>query len=257
MKTKIIIAFLTLRFASTGYPVPINILGTQYTTTIADTTLNSNTNPVSSTPFSRTQSSTVPFSDSLYDSYGFLKANANAGLFGASTHTDSGPIDSYGGGFVDSLVISSSAFVESDLWFSPLTSQTTTINIQIGEYLAASPFVSADVSLLDVTSGNEVWSYGNGIFNYVGAPPGITYAITLNPVDFSAGPFTLMLDTDLNASDTYELSMLTGCAAGGDEQSTSIQLLSGLETVPEPSTFALIGLGSLAIVMVQATRRKC
>jgi hypothetical protein len=52
--------------------------------------------------------------------------------------------------------------------------------------------------------------------------------------------------------------MLTGSNANNDLENESIQLLSGLELglepVPEPSTFALIGLGSLALAMA---RRNC
>ena len=156
--------------------MPINILDTQYTTTVADNTLNINTIHESSVPFSRTQTSTVPISDSLYDSYDTLDANANAGLFAVSAFSNSGPLDGYEGGIVASLVTSSSAFVESDLWFSPLTSQTTTINIQILAYSVAMSFESEEVSLLDVTTGNEVWSYGFGTFvDVVGAPSSILH----------------------------------------------------------------------------------
>jgi len=241
--------FLTLAFASTGYPVPVNILDPQYTTTVSDYT--QNPNPAGNRiPFSRTQASNVPVSDSLYDSDdGSVVANANAGPFGISAQTAAYFFPNY------SSVSSSSAFVESDVLFSPLTSQTTTINIQLTADLGHFTYESGEVSLLDVTSGNKVWNYGYGTFTDVdGAPSGINYGTTLVYSDFSSGPVTLMLNTDLNASDTYELSMLTGSQAAGDSESESIQLLSGLETAPEPSTFALIGLGSIALAMV---RRRC
>jgi len=240
MKTKIIIALLTLTFASTGYPVPINILDTQYTTTLGDFT----SPPYPATNYSRTQSSAAPISDTLYDSHGDSEASANAGLFGVSEVTSSSPYNiSFEG------VQSSYAFVESDLWFSPLTSQTTTMNIQISLNTLQFHYQQGAVNLLDVTTGNEVWSYGNGTF-----PSGITYGTALDPSDFTEGiqgTDTLMIDTDLNASDTYELSLLAGSNSSDDFENESIQLLSGLEPVPEPSTVALIGLGSLAMVMVR------
>jgi hypothetical protein len=246
--------FLTLAFASTGYPQPINILATQYTTTVWDEAGVPNPNGT----FSRTQvSSAVPISDSLYDPVaGNSVANANAGLFGVSGFTYAFPASFPETG--STSISHSSSFAESDLWFSPLTSQTTTISIQISAL--ASSFEGGGVSLLDVTSGNELWSYGFGSFmNVVGAPSDINYGTTLSfGSDLSTGTDTLMLDTDLSASDTYELSMLTGSNANNDLENESIQLLSGLELglepVPEPSTFALIGLGSLALAMA---RRNC
>jgi len=233
--------FLTLAFASTGYSVPINILDAQYTTII------NMSSAVSENNIYRTQSLPVPISDSLYypsDPSGPTVANANAGLLGISAKTSAFS-------FAPDLIGGASAFTESDLWFSPLTSQTATINIQI----AAGPhfaFISGNVCLTDVTSGNEVWNYGWGSWiNINGAPSGIDNGTPIQwdnwPTDTPTA--TLMLDTALNASDTYQLSLRTGSRASSDSENETIQL-SGLEPVPEPSAFALVGLGSLALAMV-------
>jgi hypothetical protein len=234
--------FLTLAFASKGYSVPINILDAQYTTAVF---LNGTASS------SRTQTSPVPMSDSLYEpNYPDdpTMAIANAGLLGISARTTALPLHG--------PPAQSSAFAESDLWFSPLTSQTTTINIQLNAnfWLGGNNFTAGNVSLLDVTSGNELWNYAWGSWGVVtyGGPSGMNDG-TPFPWDTGNSHATLTLDTDLNGSDTYELIMRTGSNAATDAESESIQLLSGLEPVPEPSTFALISLG--AVVWLTLHRR--
>jgi hypothetical protein len=231
------LAFLTFTLAATGYSAPINVLGTQFTTAVSMTSIFNGTN------FSRTQTSTVPFSDSLYYFDGGTVANANAGLLGISAQTSAYPT-------IPDFIDYASAFTESALWFSPLTSQTTTINIQI-EAGPHFPFTSGNVSLFNVTSSNEVWNYGWGSWsNIYGVPAGINNGTPVPWDDLLMDPrtATLMLVTTLNASDTYELIIRTGSQAATDSENESIQL-SGLEPVPEPSTFVIIGLGSLALAI--------
>ncbi len=220
---------LTLLFTSTGYPLPINILDSQYITSVNMTSLADGT----SSP--RTQVSPAPISDSLYSFYGSTLARADAGLWGVSAHTAAFPA-------APDFIGSSSAFAESDLWFSPLTSQTTTLNVQFsaGPHFA---FTYGNVSLFDVTLNHDVWNYGWG--------SGATY-VTSVPwvITFDSGTAALALDTTLNASDTYELIMSTGSNAASDSENESFQL-SGLEPAPEPSTLALAGLGLLALALMR------
>lgn len=150
--------FLTLAFASTGYPVPIYVLNTQ--NTVAVMIAAGGGYP----QFTDSQSSQAPISDSLYTTntqaylsypagYSYPMCTANADLLAVSGMTTFNQVNEQ---------ISSSAYVESDLWFSPVTSQTATINIQYFAVGAAisEAYTAGNVSLLDVTSGNEVWNYG-------------------------------------------------------------------------------------------------
>ncbi len=74
-----------------------------------------------------------------------------------------------------------------------------------------------------------------------GNDPRVTAALTLN--------------TDFIAGDTYELSMYTGVASIEPETEEILIQLFGFEAVPEPSTLALVGLGSLALAMVHRRRQ--
>lgn len=245
--------FLTLAFASTGYPVPIYVLNTQ--NTVAVMIAAGGGYP----QFTDSQSSQAPISDSLYTTntqaylsypagYSYPMCTANADLLAVSGMTTFNQVNEQ---------ISSSAYVESDLWFSPVTSQTATINIQYFAVGAAisEAYTAGNVSLLDVTSGNEVWNYGWDYYiswaGLYGAPSGINDG---TPILFTDNSGSLTLDTDLNASDTYELIIRTGSQSGGDSEDESIQV-TGLEPIPEPSALALICLGSLALALVRRHQR--
>ena len=236
--------FLTLGFVQTGYPLPINIIATQYTTAV---NMQRSIQPYdgSTTNFSRTQVSPAPISDAVYDTFTeSLAAEANADLFAiyANTPTQSG---------IDPLFWNSSASATSDVWFSPLTSETATLNIQFsgGDHWGFSS--SGTLSLFDVTSGNEVWNYGWG-----GFAEGTVAGVPVSELNPWGETTNLQLDTDFNAGDIYELALSTLTTAQNvDPMSPSISLqLSGLEAVPEPSTFALLGLGSLVLAMARRHR---
>jgi hypothetical protein len=227
----------SLAFASRSYsfPLAIEIIDTQYTTSV--TTWNWRTGEQATPTNSRTMISSVPFSDSLYypDS-GHVEAEANVGLFSISGLTAAGnglPISPpYRGGSV--------ASVQSQIRFSPLTSVTTTINIQFsgwGQWWCS----GGSVSLFDVTSNQEAWNFGwdgsSGTVPWVvtGGDPGATAA--------------LALDTDFNAAHTYELTLRAETASNPPDTEHILIQLSGLEPVPEPSTFIFVGLGSLILAM--------
>ena len=229
---------LTLAFAQTGYPVPINILNNQYTTEVD---LEEYYNSIGAgLTISRTNSSPVPISDSLYNPVtGQLSAQANAGLFGISANTDAGAA-------YDPNAVNSHASATSELWFSPLTSQTTTINIQFSGWWQWY-YSWGTVSLLDVTSGNEQWDYGWNGFN--GTVPWVdTGGSDLRETA------TLQIDTAFNASDTYYLYMNAQTDSNPADAEQILIQLTGLEPIPEPSTFTLLGLGSLALAMMRRHR---
>jgi hypothetical protein len=236
--------FLTLTFAPTCYSVPIIVLETQYTTAALGGS-------------ESVQISPVPISDSLVIiatnpftgvAGNVTVANANAGLLEVSGNTSA---------FGDYTSVGySTAYAESDLWFSPVASQTASINIQYYAegHNGSGYYTSGNFSLVDVTSGNELWNYGwdnAPLAGVYGAPSGINIGTLIQFTDGASGNLTV--DTDLNASDTYELIMRTGSDAADDSEQESIQL-TGLEPVPEPSTFALICMGSLALALVRRHR---
>jgi hypothetical protein len=225
-------------------PMPINILETQYTTTVSVWSYSKIPPDDRGITNSRTMVSPVPISDSMYSSRGWLEAEANAGLFDVSAIADAD--DRY------DITLEAHAGAEAlaEIWFSPLASETTPINIQFsgGSYVF---YTDGQISLLDVTSGDELWKLwwnGGGLHN--GNVPW-----ELTDVGSSA---TVTLDTAFNAAHTYRLSMGTG---GGsaliDFEYSSIQLF-GLEPIPEPSAFALTGLGGALLLLprgAQAVRR--
>jgi hypothetical protein len=233
---------LTLAFASTGYSLPIDILNTQYTTTASITYFDPTT-----ADFSRTLTATVPISDSLYGVVsGALAAEDNASLFGIYVNTPSIAQ-------IEPDICGNAASATSTLWFSPLTSQTTSINIQFsgGDHWIMS--AGGALSLLDVTSGNEVWNYGLPNPGQGANPDWSPWVYTGEII--TAGTATLALDTDFNAGDIYELNISTYTLAQNDPDSPWVSLqLSGLEPVPEPSAFIVLGLGSLALAMVRRCR---
>jgi len=241
-----VLLLLSFAFASTGLadPLRINILDAQYTTSLSI----SRYQPYDghTTNFSRTQVSPVPTSDSMNNPVtGQLSAEANAGLFGISVYTAAAGTNISG---YDPLTLGSGASATSALWFSPLASQTTTINIQFSGWNQWY-YSGGSVSLLDVTSGDEMWNYGwgglpsGGAVPWVdtyGGDPRVTAALTLN--------------TNFNASDIYKLTMNTGSGSNPPDVEHILIQLYGFEPIPEPSAFTLLGLGSLALAIVR--RRK-
>jgi len=247
-----LLLILTVTFTATGYsdPLPINILDTHYTTTASITYFDPTT-----ANFSRTLTATVPISDSLYGVVsGALAAENNAGLFEIYVNTPSIAQ-------IEPNIWQNAASATCTIWFSTLTSRTETINIQFsgGDHWLSD--CGASLSLLDVTSGDAVWNYGLPV--PVGQPDGsyswAPWVYTGYPG--SAGPGTLTIDTDFKADDIYQLTMSASSLSGNYPDSPSVSLqISGLEPVPEPSTFALLGLGSLALAMVLGvgrSTRKC
>jgi hypothetical protein len=233
-------ALLTVTLTSRSYsdPLPINIFDAQYTTSVSTSSWIIGGGE---TTDSRTLFSLVPISDLMYHSVsGQLEAEANVGLFDISAFTAAD-------GLHDPLRSGSVASAQSEIWFSPLTSQTTTVNLQFSGW-SQWYYSEGSVSLLDVTSGDEVWNYGwnsyvSGTVPWepTGGNPSMTASLTL--------------DTDFIAADTYELNMYTHTDSTPPDSEQILIQLFGLEPIPEPSTSILFGLGSFALAMVHRRRQ--
>jgi len=245
----ILLLGFALRAGAAG--LPINILNTQYTNSVSVAGL---IRPEGSGPFNfpqdyidanhlRTSISTEPVSDSMYHPVsGILEAEANAGLFRISVLTAAD-------GRNDALRLRSNARASSELWFSPLTSETTTINLQFSGWNQWY-YSSGRVSLFDVTSDDEVWN-----FWWEGFTQGTVPWVYQDPEP--GGPretATLMLETDFIAGNSYKLSMHAGSTSVPADRQRILIELSGLDpiAVPEPTALSLVGFG----VLVWAGRRK-
>jgi hypothetical protein len=217
-----IVSFVLLLSIGRAFGQPLNISASsaQYTTYVEGQGFPTNTFP----PTSRTTVSLSPFRDELDFPIimppplnGTNHSIANAALFEVSVQT----------GFGDA-----NASATSQLWFSPLVDQTQAIGIQITT-LNETVFTAGSLSLLDLTSNSELWNYhwdmglqanGNVPWNSGAWPP--------NTANFN-------VDTDFLASHQYELTMMATSQAANDTEFVDIQL-SGLQVVPEPSSFRLL-----------------
>jgi hypothetical protein len=166
--------------------------------------------------------------------YNVKWAEADASLFEIFGYTSTaGGVEGYG----ESMA--SSATARTDIFFSPLSSQTTSIGL---DFLGANEWYYSDgyASLVDVTANQTLWNYGWAFMGQGTVP-------WTNNYDGVAGQShaALSVDTDFDATHTYELVMNTDTDSNGDTQNVQIQLF-GIEVVPEPSAFALIGLGTAA-----------
>jgi hypothetical protein len=141
----------------------------------------------------------------------------------------------------------------SDISFSPLVSQIANLNLEFTGY-ANWPFSDCLATLNDVTSGQTLWEYGwTGVTTtspaqFINLPP-------TNPDN----PFALTVPTIFLAGDSYELILDTDANSNNDAEGAQVQL-SGIGValpvyfVPEPSTFALLGLVAMLLMFRRVLR---
>lgn len=236
--------FLTVAFTSTGLadPLRINVLETQYTNSVSISGPTIEGDRWVMTNYSRTTVSPVPISDALYHPIsGLPQAEAYAGPFEISAFTAPN-ID-----HPDYVYYNAYASGASKIWFSPLASETTTINMQFLGWEDQSYYSGGSVRLFDVTSGSELWNYEwNGTLG--GTVPWVL------PGGAPLMTATVTVDTAFDAANVYELTLYTWTDSQEPERASMVIQLSGLEPLPEPSTFALFGLGSLALTMGRRRR---
>lgn len=145
----------------------------------------------------------------------------------------------------------------STITFSPLATGLSTFNIDL---LGWRQYYGAQlVRLTDLTLGQEVWSYG---YSGLGAnaterferllPSGTTYQQEILwefTGNGNESGFNLDLDTFLTATSTYELTLFATVESQAPEtERVIIEWVGGPAAVPEPSTLALFGLGTLALL---------
>jgi hypothetical protein len=209
--------------------LPTKILDTEFTTVVEEGRL------YSKTDWSRTTVSQTPISD-LYDSSGFIEAQADAGLFEVSAYTNAFDTTN-----IDSAWSRASA--TASIQFSTLETQTTTIGL---EFFGAAEWIYSwgFVRLSDVTSSQTLWNYDWD-----------TVPWDDSGHDGWVARATLSLDTDFNAMHVYELIMnVNTCSNVPDSQLVIIQS-SGLAPVPVPEPPIMLLLAP-ALVGLSGLRRK-
>lgn len=210
----------------------VQVLGTQYTTTVA-TEARLQIDKINIPLVSRTLTSDAPVSDAM-DFMGDEWATAAAGWLTISTHTDTlellGPPTS-GHAY---------AYATSVLTFQPTQDGDATIALS---FLGSGDGLYSDgrVSLVDVTENLTLWSYGwSGVVEFQhGEVPWVRSSQTNPPLTASLTPTSALL-TDHQ----YALTLFISTNANDDQQDITITA-SGLEPTPEPGSLALIALGLL------------
>lgn len=175
--------------------------------------------------------------------YSVKWAEADASSFEISGYTSTtGGVEGFG------QWTASSATARTDISFTPLTSGTTSIGL---DFFGANEWYYSDgyVSLFDVTLNQTLWSYG---WAY-GSPSTVPWTNNYEG-DPSHSHAMVTVETDFSASDTYQLTMNTDTDSNGDTQNVQIQLSGIQAAIPEPSTFALIGLGTATWLVLRRRR---
>ena len=263
--TAIILFLLASHMTATAAPLEIQVWDRQFSSytysRLTDYAYNeSNPDPAHITIVSNRLTSAQPLSDSIHSpGWNFtdknytgplqLEAKADASAFRLETFAQSA-----GGG---QPLGHSRAATLSTTTFSPLATGFGTFNIDL---LGWRQYYGAQlVRLTDLTLGQEVWSYG---YSGLGAnaterferllPSGTTYQqdilweFTGNGTESG---FHLDRDTFLTVTSTYELTLFSTVESQAPEtERVIIEWAGALAAVPEPSTLALLGLGTLVLL---------
>lgn len=152
---------------------------------------------------------------------------------------------------------SAGAYAISETTFSPLADAIADVTIRRlggGIYDAYS---EGFVSLVDLTLNRPLWYYQwTGIGNTMGGAgrpePSWGYDITGN-INPYPNPAIVVQGTAFAEDHAYRLVIYAASGAYGDDERVFMDLL-GLEIVPEPSTFALLGLGTASLAIARRRR---
>lgn len=212
----------------------IQVLSTQYTTTI--TTINHERN-VDTTPYTyttvtvtNTRTSADPLTDTV-TYQGVQIGEAFTDLFSVRTHTTTAGTDLT---YTDGAVI---AEATSLLTFQPLADGTAPIGLAFAGRIEAM-YSSGAASLTDLTADTLLWSYYWDPFFHGTVP----WVQNVNDATLPRFTATLSPETMFQADHQYSLSLFASSIANGDAQLITIDA-SGLEPTPEPASLLLIGVG--------------
>jgi hypothetical protein len=244
----ILLAATGFALRATAAGMPVEILDTQYTTQVEITRWLSHSSG-GTTNFARTQNSQNALSDSIDNPWtGLLAAEANADLFSIHAFTPS----TLGH---DPYIAVSHASATSEIWFSPIESQTSILTMLFSADGHWWDCTDGTLSLLDLTTGHEVWNH-----QWSGWPD-ISDNVAGVPVrDLMSNSVVTSMELQANfvASDAYKLTMYTRTSAADSPRSPTVTLqLLGLEAihvVPEPATLSLVSLGALGLVLMRCRR---
>jgi len=181
--------------------------------------------------------------------YTTVWGQADAGLFQSQTFCNTGQGQYFNCGCLASAT--------SDVSFSAFSSQTANLSL---EFTGFDNYGYSDclVSLNDVTSGQALWAYGWRSATGTAPPYTIPYVDVYQNL-YPSGSITVAVPTAFVGGDTYELVMDTDANSNNDAEGVQIQL-SGLGVampiyfVPEPSTFAFLGLVAMLLMLRRGLR---
>ena len=209
---------------STAAPLGISVYAAQYTTAVEAGYFFPFPGPAI-TNISRTLVSPVPIEDALYYSpTADLEAEATTAPLAISAFTSAALGTTLRDRFRWSV-----AQASGELWFTPLTSETSRITLNFWAWYEAPFYSEGFVRLVDVTTGQQLWHFG---WDFEGQ--GSTVPWVFRPAAPGAPDHTavLMLDTGFARAHTYQLSMYTATDSNVPDQEQVVMQLSGLEIVP-------------------------
>jgi hypothetical protein len=249
--TVLLALLFPLVFTPRAYPSPveINVLNNQSSVGFG---LSRYVPPVPDggiTNFFRTLNAAAPVSDSIttnpFTGTETFLAGASADRFSVYAFSPA-PYDA------DPMLASVQATATNEVWFAPVTTETTTLTLLFSADGHWWDCTSGELSLVNLTTGDEVWDY-----EWSGTS-GTVAGVPVLDLGFGQVATLLELQTAFIGANIYKLSMHTETYAGSSPKSPTVSLqLFGLEpipSVPEPATLSLVGFGALALAL--ARRRK-
>lgn len=146
------------------------------------------------------------------------------------------------------------AYAISDISFSPLSDEAANVTIEVAGHGRYETYSEGFVSLVDLTLVQPLWYYQwtglGGDLRRGGQErpePYLSYNIA-GSIDVSVfnNPAVVTQETAFTAGHSYRLVMYAASDANGDDGG----VLMRVSIIPEPGSFTLLALGSLALVVM-------
>jgi hypothetical protein len=233
-------------------PLAIHLLQARYTTAVS--ARNTLEPPIGdgSISISRTTVSSEPNADlvEISDCMSFIcrdvlaagghpiSGAADASLFSVTVETSG-----------RDYLAAASALAETVLEFRPVETGMASLEAFMGAW-DEMWFTNGLIELIDLTAQQSLWQFGWTSQTFWEAP-----WVFLNTDGHPDVAMTATLSPILESDHTYSLRLFTSSGADTDSQGASIQI-SGLRTVPEPSSLILLVTGFLAQVVRRHRRRR-